>query len=205
MVYTIDTCACCTQEQPIAENSFSLIPKGTNLDEGKVEEDVILIGARSIYEDYGYHPPPLRRISNLYNLQMIDGIPHIHDKPAIWDEEKPLLDCFSQWRCPTCKANLAAEPPHYLLERLPSFQHKYNERQVQLHYEDAFGGRIMSISDIIWIYILGLILSILSHNSLRGNRRTGKNRIHRLLADRTPCRHDYVLPQGSQENTPKYL
>ena len=32
--------------------------------------------------------------------------PMIQGKPAIWDDDTPLLDAFSQWLCPVCNANL---------------------------------------------------------------------------------------------------
>lgn len=41
--------------------------------------------------------------------EVIEGVPFIHGEKAIWDEKKPLLDCFSQWLCPKCKANLSAD------------------------------------------------------------------------------------------------
>lgn len=40
---------------------------------------------------------------------VIDGIPYINGKPAIWDDNPPLLDCLSQWRCPECNSALSAE------------------------------------------------------------------------------------------------
>ena len=42
-------------------------------------------------------------------LEIIDAVPYIHGQRAIWDENEPLIDAFSQWRCPVCKANVSAE------------------------------------------------------------------------------------------------
>lgn len=43
-------------------------------------------------------------------MQYIDGVPHVWGRPATKDDEPPLLDCFSQWRCPHCNAHMSAEP-----------------------------------------------------------------------------------------------
>ena len=37
------------------------------------------------------------------------GRPWINGKPALLDENEPLLDCFSRWLCPECDANLSAD------------------------------------------------------------------------------------------------
>ena len=41
------------------------------------------------------------------SVEVIDGVPHIHGARATRDEKEPLLDTFSRWLCPVCKANLA--------------------------------------------------------------------------------------------------
>lgn len=41
--------------------------------------------------------------------EVIDGVPYINGKPAIWDDNKPTLDCFSNYRCPECEANLSKD------------------------------------------------------------------------------------------------
>lgn len=40
-------------------------------------------------------------------IEIKDGIPHVWGVPCIKDEEKPFLDCFSQWKCPHCKAHMS--------------------------------------------------------------------------------------------------
>ena len=40
-------------------------------------------------------------------MSYIDGTPYVWGKPAIKDDEPPLLDCFSQWKCPHCHAPLS--------------------------------------------------------------------------------------------------
>lgn len=37
--------------------------------------------------------------------EVIDGVPYINGKKAVWDDKEPL-DCFSNYRCPECNANL---------------------------------------------------------------------------------------------------
>lgn len=41
----------------------------------------------------------------------IDGksVPHICGLPCEWDEKEPLIDAFSRWMCPICKAHLGSE------------------------------------------------------------------------------------------------
>lgn len=41
-------------------------------------------------------------------LQYIDGQPYVWGRPAMKDDEPPLLDCFSQWRCPHCNAHMSS-------------------------------------------------------------------------------------------------
>ena len=47
---------------------------------------------------------------NVVGHRVVNGVPIINGKPALWDDKPSLLpDAFSQWRCPECRANLSAE------------------------------------------------------------------------------------------------
>lgn len=41
--------------------------------------------------------------------------PHVWGQPAVWDDEMPVLDCMSQWRCPHCRARLTKDKPEICL------------------------------------------------------------------------------------------
>jgi len=48
------------------------------------------------------------------SIRLIDGVPHLHNIPALDAGEDPL-DLFSKWRCPFCKCRLSKNPPHICL------------------------------------------------------------------------------------------
>lgn len=40
-------------------------------------------------------------------MSVVDGVPHVWGVPCVEDTKPPILDCFSKWRCPHCRANLS--------------------------------------------------------------------------------------------------
>lgn len=41
-------------------------------------------------------------------MRYVDGVPHVWGRPAKYDPDKPILDCFGHWRCPYCNAHMTA-------------------------------------------------------------------------------------------------
>lgn len=49
----------------------------------------------------------LKLENEMHGMTYQNGTPHVWGKPCTKDEAPPLLDCFSQWRCPHCEGNLS--------------------------------------------------------------------------------------------------
>ena len=42
-------------------------------------------------------------------MTYVDGVPYVWGRPAKFDQDEPLLDCFGHWRCPHCNARMTAD------------------------------------------------------------------------------------------------
>lgn len=83
-------------------------------------------------------------------LRIHDGVPYIHGKKAVWDDEEPLLDCFSHWQCPHCGSALAAEKLiclngcHFTAPQHQKFQNEiahytWQVKMREMHYDSTIG------------------------------------------------------------------